>query len=77
MNQYIYEHILEQKRAEMLADASRQRMIRDYDKAHPGRHVLFMLFLARTLIRMGENIRRHYDNHTIENQLLCRTQDSH
>lgn len=60
MNPYIFEVILKEKRADMLKEAERQRLIAQYEAAQQPTESRFAVALGDILIRVGEKLKRRY-----------------
>lgn len=60
MNPYLLEVMLKEKRADMLREAARQRMIHEYEAAHPPVRGRLAITLGDLLICLGERLKQRY-----------------
>jgi hypothetical protein len=62
MNPYVLEVILKEKRAEMLREAERQRMINEYEAANPPVRGRLAIAFGDLLIRTGKRLKKRYQS---------------
>lgn len=60
MNDFILEAILKEKRENMLHEAARLRMVKEYELSLPSRRDRLMVYIGNLLIRMAEKLHRRY-----------------
>lgn len=62
MNPYIIETILREKRADMLKEAERQRLVAQYEAGQQDQKGKLAIALGDILIRLGEKLKSRYSS---------------